>query len=272
MEPPPGPDPAASGEEPGTPPRLTVIGTGHVFDIGAAVRGAVFALRPDAVFVELDRGRLQALLARRQGKELPRGRQPYVHRRLQRFQEEIAAMYGTEAGNEMLAAVLAARDVGARVHLIDPPVEDTLRRALKGLTVREWLRIGGLAVKGTFQNLLPGRRRRGRQQVEDEIRRYQEDPAAAMDEMRRRLPTVHRILIEERDERMAAAVARALPGIRHGLLVVGDGHVNGITVRLDAAMDVYRLADVREGRLPAPPEATGEGTSTVRFGFDVRLD
>lgn len=252
---------------------MTLIGSGHVFQVRDTIRQAILALRPDIVFVELDRGRLQALLHRREaavsGRPLPEppAGAGFVQKRLQRFQEGVAGLYGADVGEEMLAAVHAGQEVGARVALIDPPADDTVRRVLKELTWRERLRAGGLLVGGTVSGLF----HRGKKaDIEDEIRRYQDDPAAALGELRGKFPTLHRIVIAERDAIMARRIAKLLSGARHGVAVIGDGHVPGMLELLsDLKPTVYRLADVREGRLPRPAASLATGTSTeVGFGFD----
>ncbi|MGB1585671.1 MAG: hypothetical protein ACPHID_01320, partial [Thermoplasmatota archaeon] len=52
-------------DEPTATPKVTLIGTGHVFRIEDTVRDAIIALRPGIVFIELDRGRLRGLMHRR---------------------------------------------------------------------------------------------------------------------------------------------------------------------------------------------------------------
>lgn len=255
------------------------MGTGHVFQVRDTIRQAIHALRPDLVCVELDRGRLQALLHRQKVGKDPAAAPPgqaepggFVHRRLQRFQEGVASMYGADVGEEMLAAVQAGQEVGARVALIDPPAEDTVRRVLKELTWRERLRAAGLVSWGALTS--PFRRgASSKASIEAEIRRYQEDPAAALEELRVKFPTLHRIVIAERDALMARRIARLLPGTRHCVAVVGDGHVQGLVAFLsDLRPTVYRLADVRHGRLPRPPGSLATGTTEkVGFGFEARV-
>ena len=255
------------------PGALTLVGSGHVFQVKDTIRQAILAVRPDIVFVELDRGRLAALAERQRsgGKSpAPPPQAGFVQKRLQKFQEGVAGMYGADVGEEMLAAVQAGQEIGARVALIDPPADDTVRRVLKELTWRERFRAGGLLVGGTVSSLF---RRGGKADIEGEIRRYQEDPAAALEDLRGKFPTLHRIVIAERDAIMARRIAKLLPGARHGLAVVGDGHVPGLISLLgDFQPTVYRLADVREGRLPRPPASLATGTTgEVRFGFDAQL-
>src|SRR5688572_15088300 len=180
-------------------------------------------------------------------------------------------MYGADVGEEMLAAVQAGQEVGARIALIDPPAEDTVRRVLKELTWRERLRAFGMLAGGTVS--APFRRGGSKAEIEAEIRRYQEDPATALEELRAKFPTLHRIVIAERDALMARRIARLLPGTRHAVAVVGDGHVPGLVGFLsDLSPTVYRLADVRQGRLPRPAASLATGTTAeVGFGFDARL-
>ncbi len=247
-------------------PRLTFIGTGHVFNIGDAVRGAIGALKPDAVFIELDRGRFQGMLARHRGLETGHAKAGFIHTKLMKFQEDMAAQYGTEPGEEMLAAAFGARDVGAKMYLIDPPVEDTLRRALREMSWKERFRGLGMAAKGAFNGL----RKNARDEVEDEIRRYQDDPAATMEQIAKDFPTVHRVVIAERDEKMAKAIREALPTIQHGVVVVGDGHLVGMLPRFaDVPHVAYRLQDVRAGRLPQEIAAVGTAEE-VGFGFTTQ--
>lgn len=249
-----------------------------MFQVKDTIRQAILALRPDVVCVELDRGRLHALLQREKASAAglpppePAAGAGLVQRRLQRFQEGVAGMYGAGVGEEMLAAVHAAQEVGARLALIDPPAEDTVRRVLKELTWTERFRALGLVVGGTV--MAPFRRGKGsKAEIEAELRRYQENPAAALEELRVKFPTLHRIVIAERDALMSRRIARILPGARHVLAVLGDGHVPGMVEFLsDFHPTVYRLDEVRQGRLPRPAGSLATGTTTdVAFGFDAQV-
>lgn len=253
---------------PAAPGKLTLIGAGHVFRIEDEIHGAIHAIRPDIVFVELDPGRLQVLVQRSQGitpQQDPNvGR---VARGLQRFQEQVAGLYGADVGSEMLAAVNAGHEVGARVALIDPPAQDTLRRVVAELTWREKVRGVGEAVRAGWNGLLGGSKR---EDIDHEIQRYQDDPEAALSELHDTFPTVHRIVIAERDQLMGRRIRALLAGARHGVAVIGDGHVGGVLRELDGIeVEVFRLDDVRGGKLPKAAMATGTG-SQASFGFDAR--
>lgn len=245
--------------------RLVLIGTGHVFRIQDAVRDAILATRPDVVFIELDAGRLRSLVQRRRG-VVEEARGNWLHRRLQRFQEGIAEAYGAEAGGEMLAAVEGAQLVGAETHLVDRRVDVTLKRVLKQLSWTERVRALAVMVESTIKSLLPGRRD-AKASVDEEIRRYNEDPDQALVELGRQFPTVRRVVIDERDDFMARRIRAGLHDIQVGLAVVGDGHIPGLVSRLeDVETEVYRLPEVQAGRLP---KLDASDTSSVSFGHDV---
>lgn len=251
-------------------PRLVLIGTGHVFRIEQTIQDAIHAVRPDVVFVELDQGRLQALLYKRRTGENPPGKGGFIHGRLQKFQESVAGMYGAEVGGEMVAAAEAGQAIGARVMLIDAPADQTLKRALKQLTIKERLRAVGLLAKAGIQQALPSRKD-GKEEMEKQLRDYQDDPLKALDELKGQFPTLHRVVIAERDERMAGAIRRHLQPGQVGLAVVGDGHVGGMEPLLAGIeLETYRLQAVRDGALPKPAAGVATGTAqSVSFGFTL---
>src|SRR2546430_11624597 len=93
---------------------ITLLGVGHVFDIGRAVRAEILARRPKVVALELDAARYQALMSPQ-----PRPHGFSVLGLLAQFQVRIANQYGVRVGDEMVAAARAAREVGSEVALID---------------------------------------------------------------------------------------------------------------------------------------------------------
>lgn len=221
-------------------------------------------MRPDVVCVELDRGRLQALQMRRAGHPPPT-RGNWLQRKLQAFQEHIAAEYGVHAGDEMLAAVDAGFQVGSKLALIDRPIQMTLDRVTKQITWNEKLRLLGLAAGGAVKGVFSGGS--AKDTVERELADYNANPAATLAALRDKFPTIYRVLIEERDEWMARRIHAALANGGRVVAVVGDGHVEGMLPLLDGLeVDTYRLPHVQDGDLPSLPP---NDTSNVSIGFDL---
>src|SRR2546428_4270626 len=131
---------------------ITLLGVGHVFDIGRAVRAEILARRPKVVALELDAARYQALMSPQ-----PRPRGFSVLGLLAQFQVRIANQYGVRVGDEMVAAARAAREVGSEVALIDQDSAVILRRVWRETAGRERLRLLGSTLRGFFNRRGPVR-------------------------------------------------------------------------------------------------------------------
>src|SRR5438477_10828675 len=89
---------------------ITLLGVGHVFDIGRSIRSEILARRPRVVALELDPIRYDALLSR-----TPRARGLSALALLAQFQIRIARQYGVEVDDEMVAAARSAEEIGAEI-------------------------------------------------------------------------------------------------------------------------------------------------------------
>jgi len=244
---------------------ITLVGVGHVFQLRSSVQAVIGRVRPGLVCVELDRMRYDALVTHEHG----RG-PSVVYAMLSSFQERLAESYGSSVGDEMLAAVEAAKEVGANVALIDMEAPSVFRRVWSELTLKErvWLFLSALG--GVF--ITKGR-------VEKELERFTEQQDEYMDELGRRFPTLKRILIDERDAHMAGQL-RALQGVHPDIVaVMGDGHIPGISRLLRGYgldHEVIRLSELRsedflkkwqDNRLR--PEGDLPQGASVSFAFHV---
>src|SRR3990170_387035 len=220
---------------------ITLVGVGHVFDIGARVRDVVLARRPKVVALELDPLRYSALLSRRR-----EARGVSLLHLLASLESKIAREYGVQVGDEMLAAAQAAREAGSELALIDRDARDVLVRTWRAMSFGERVRFLAGIVRSAFV---------GRDRVEAELERYHADERAVIDEFTAELPTAKRILIDERDEHMAARIREIHAAKGDVLAIVGDGHVSGLSARLQGEpVDIVRLRDLR--REPPPSGAS----------------
>ncbi|MEM2674617.1 MAG: hypothetical protein QXW77_03155, partial [Candidatus Hadarchaeales archaeon] len=106
--------------------RLTLVGTAHVLPQSVRmVREIILEKRPSVVGVELCRGRYLAL---KEGRvSVPRSPLALI---LYLIQEFFSRRTGVRAGAEMLEAIGAAEEVGARVEFLDRDIGLTLQRLL----------------------------------------------------------------------------------------------------------------------------------------------
>jgi pheromone shutdown protein TraB len=244
---------------------IILVGVGHVFQLRASVQSVIGRVRPDLVCVELDRMRYDALVSHE------RGRGPsVVYTMLSAFQERLAESYGSSVGDEMLAAVDAAREVGANVALIDMDATHVFRRVWGELTLKERIWLFASAIGGVFIT---------KRRVEKELERFQEHQDEYMEELAQRFPTLKRILIDERDDHMAEQLRRLCEQHKAIVAVLGDGHIQGISRRLQdrtVEHEVLRLSELRSDEFMRrwqgdrlPPQGELPVGASVSFTFHV---
>ncbi|MDR0523003.1 MAG: TraB/GumN family protein [Candidatus Methanoplasma sp.] len=209
---------------------ITIIGTGHVFDIAEPTAFIIRNLWPGAVLVEAD--------------EPPRAGSPRIYAKAMEGQAERARRNGVRAGGELASAAEAGRAVGAEVIRMDTGAARAMEEMWAEMPLGEKARY---AASGFMDRAL----RRGRP-VKFGAKAPERDGAEIR---RRRYPTMVRKLIDERDERMASEIEKALARHEDVVAVVGDGHVDGIcrilgrgdvrTVRLRELLDSEAMGRVR---------------------------
>src|SRR5438046_3731637 len=117
---------------------ITLLGVGHVFDIGRSIRSEILAGRPKVVPRELVPVRVHALMSR-----TPRARGISPLALLAQFQIRIARQYGVEVGDEMIAAAQAAQEIGSEIALIDQDYRAILGRVWRAVSLTERVRLSG---------------------------------------------------------------------------------------------------------------------------------
>ena len=229
---------------------ITLVGVGHVFDISTQVRQIILENVPVAVALELDRNRMSVLLARDRGEELPKQRGM-----LARFQERIANDFGVEAGDEMLAGYKACQEINGQLILIDMDINTVLMRINSQLTFREKMRMMASVFATPFIR---------KKTVEREMEKYTEDGEGYLEEVGKALPTVKKVLVDERNDHMAKNLRKAEERFGTVLALIGDGHVPGISRLLsDRELRVIRLQEVKSWK----PNAGND--MSVSFTFNA---
>jgi pheromone shutdown-related protein TraB len=223
--------------------RFVVVGTAHISRESAdLVREVIERERPDAVCLELDRQRYQALANPQRWdaldvKQLIRDRQLaalVVNLMLAAYQKKLGGALGVKPGAEMLEAGRAAEALGIPVHLCDRDVRVTLRRAWSSLSLWKKSLLASSFLASAFERP---------ELSEDDLRelRQQDVVSRMMAELAEFLPALKRVLIDERDTYLAQRI-RETPG-RLTLAVVGAGHVAGVlaALREPAPVDLSEL-------------------------------
>ena len=240
--------------------RYTLLGTAHVSQASVdAVRSAIADGGYDAVAVELDEPRLQALtepdaLAKLDLIQVIRtGRTAMfaANLALSAYQRRLAEQLGIEPGAELKLAALQAREQGLPVHLIDREVGLTFKRASARLGFWGRAKLGG----GLLGSLLVSE-----DVGHDEIEKLKQGDMleASFNEFASESPEIYETVIAERDRYMAARLREvgetSGPEIREVLAVVGAGHLQGMARQLRE--EQRPATDIRES-LEALPEKSG---------------
>lgn len=241
---------------------IVLIGTAHVSRQSVELTARVIVQeRPDTVCIELCRSRWQAVTRRHEGREsdlLEVIRKKRVFFPLSNFfltyiQNKIGQRVGITPGQEILTAIEAAAAVGAEIHLVDREVGITLLRAWRSMGPRMKLKLLGrlLTALGELDAV-----------TEQEIEKMKQRDVldGMLTELGRSLPTVARVLIDERDQYLAQRI-RTAPGEKI-VAVVGAGHVPGIKKYWEQPIAMEQL-----NRVPPP----GKIARLLKWGLPVLI-
>ncbi len=211
---------------------ITIIGTIHVVNIAEPIMFFIKHIWPDAVLVELDVTRFNALQG--DSKESD-DKVDKMFEHTARYQQKLAENNRSSVGNEMLTAVQTGRLVGAEIGFIDDDAMRTLQRAWDAMTFGERFRYRLSMIRDRFKG-------------QKDVQRIIDDSQyadRAIEDMRRRYPNFVRVLVDERNERMASQVRDYAKRFTNIVVVVGDAHVEGIADLLsDMEVRKIRLADI----------------------------
>jgi pheromone shutdown protein TraB len=234
---------------------LTIVGTGHVFDIGKPVRAIVRARSPSVVALELDPPRFYALQHPEQ-----RGRAPLPYMVMAFIQRRLAKDYGGNAGDEMLAAADEAKRTGAAIALVDKDARLVFAELNREMPIKEKAKLGWAMVASLF--LIGGTT------VDEEMARYKSDEASYLEEFGKEFPIIKEILLDRRNEYMARALRELDGKYPRTVVFVGDGHVNGLEKLLvDLSPEIIRLKDLT--RDDFEPGTTGGSSSDVTISVVI---
>ena len=241
---------------------LTIIGTGHVFNIADTVSFVIVHSWPQAVCVELDDLRYHALMGDKEAvkKDLeargissdgsPDDRlkgAPPIYKQSAKYQQKMSAENKSTAGADMAAAAGAGKNIGAEVVCIDRDAAAVMTKMWNEMSRGERLRyrLSGIS-DGIF----------GKRKVDKTQKDYSRNEAEYVENMRKKYPTLVRVLIDERNQYMADRIKDVCSKHERVVVVVGDGHVDGLlkllpnmdprVIRLKDIMDPARQKEIRQ--------------------------
>ncbi len=197
-------------------------------------RRVVLETEPDVVAVELDRARYAQLTNPGVSEEdmIPDSGDmiSQLLNQIALLEDGLGSLSGTSAGEEMLAAIEAGRKTGAKIALIDRPLQATANALLK-VPLDEIYKMTNLIPEATEDIENGG--------AVDIMSMLKEEGAIdkLMDEFRGEFPNIAKVLIEDRDEYIANAILTILEDVDGKVVVVlGAGHIDGVRKALQRVL------------------------------------
>ena len=227
---------------------LKIIGTAHVSQESVdEVKDAIYEHQPDVVAIELDRGRYIKLKQEMMGieqddtisvskiiKENKVGLF-FTTTLLSYFQSKIGADLDVAPGSEMIGAIEASEDLGIPIALIDRDITVTLQRALNRMGFIEKAKFIFSLIASVFGF-------GDEEEVDVEELKNPENLDDLMEMFKDEAPSVHEVLVHERDAYLAASIMRIPQD--HVIAVVGAGHKPGIEGYLDNPETLPNIRDL----------------------------
>ncbi len=218
--------------------KVYIVGTAHVSDESVKqVEETIKKVKPEAVAVELCEHRYKALKEEKKWDETEiteviKSGKTYlflIQILMANFQRQIGDKVGIKPGSEMLKAIQISEENNAKVELVDRDISVTLKRAISQITAKEKLKL----LYGFLNDIFD------KEEIDEElIEKLKEKDMLSelMEELSIETPSLKRVLVDERDEYMALRIASI--EAEKIVVVVGAGHVDGLTNNLEALKDV----------------------------------
>jgi pheromone shutdown protein TraB len=225
---------------------ITLIGTGHVFDISSAITAVFDEKEPDVICVELDKQRYNAILMKRKNRESYKEAEknlPFIYKLLARFQESMAKEYGVNAGDEMLAAINYAQSHQLPVEFIDVNAQRLFIKMWNSMPFSEKIRLLLTGFGAFFVT---------KKRVEEELREFHENFDLYIEKIGRKFPTIKKTLIDDRNKYMVKKLIKLNEDYEKIIACIGDGHVPGISKLLHSKnieFETIRLEELRKEKV-----------------------
>ena len=223
---------------------VILVGTAHVSRESAQeVISVIQKESPDTVCVELCQSRYQSIRQKERWQEtdiikIIKEKKSFLllsNLLLASFQKRIAKKLKIKPGAEMIAAIETADEVGGALHLADRDIRTTLSRTWREMGL--WNKI-----KLLFQLILSLGEVDEIKEEDIEKMKQEDVLETLLAEVGKSLPILKDILINERDQYLAAKI-RTAPG-KKIVAVVGAGHIPGIKKNWHTDIDIQALEQI----------------------------
>ncbi len=212
---------------------IVLIGTAHVSaESITEVNNSIEEIRPDTVAIELDQKRLESLEDPESWRRMDivkvlRNKQGFLMMAnivLAAYQKRMGKSAGVKPGDEMVAAINKAKELGIPQVMVDRPIAVTLRRAWAKNNFWGKCKLLSALVASAFSK---------EEAAPEEIEnlKQQSEMDNMMKELSDYLPKVKEVLIDERDRYLASHIWECSGNTV--VAVLGAGHLPGVVAHLE---------------------------------------
>ena len=224
--------------------KITLVGTAHVSAQSIdEVTNTIRAIKPDCVAVELDEKRADSIQNGQKFSELDivkvirEGKVFLVLANLilSSFQKRMGQNIGVKPGDEMLAAINVAAEMGIPTTMVDRPVQVTLRRA--------WAKNSFFGKMSLLASLLASAF--SKEEVDEseiEALKQKNEMDSMMASLSEEMPVIKEVLIDERDKYLASKIWESEGS--NIVAVLGAGHLSGVEAHLNKIAGGTETSDV----------------------------
>lgn len=216
---------------------ITLLGTAHISQESTEeVISFIENKKPDAICVELDEGRYKTISEGQNWQQMniakilreKKGFLLIANLILSSFQKRMGIDVGSKPGQEMISAIECAKNNNIPFTLCDRNIHTTLRRA--------WANSNFIG-KCKLLSALFGSLFSKEDLSKEDLEKLKEKTAlsAMLEELSQYLPTVKKVLIDERDQYLATNIFKTEG--KNILAVVGAGHVKGLVSHIQLLND-----------------------------------
>lgn len=223
-----------------------LLGTAHVSEssIEEVVR-VIEEQNPDVIAVELDEKRYQSIEEPDAWKNMDiikvlKEKQGFLllaNVVLSSYQNKMGGKSGIKPGQEMVAAVNMARELGLEKILVDRPLSITMRRAWAKTPSSERFRLLSYLCSSAFSKV---------EMSSEDIEKLKEtnEMDTMLQELSETFPVAKEVLIDERDRYIASKIWNS--NGKKVLAVIGAGHMRGVKDYIKQMADDEIHSDVTE--------------------------
>ncbi len=243
---------------------IILVGTAHISQESVEeAKQVIVSEHPDCVAIELDDQRLASLRNPDSWKQLDiirvlkdgKGFLMLANLVLSSFQKRMGADVGVKPGDEMKAAIACAEENGIPTAMVDRPIQTTLRRAWAKNSFWGKCKLLGVLISSAFDT--------EEISAEDiENLKNSNEMDSMMNEMAGYLPAVKEVLIDERDQYLAAGIWNTAG--KKVVAILGAGHLPGVERHLNAFAAATESSDVSQIS-EIPPAGIGSKIAGLIF-------